>query len=240
MAANWNSELSGNPQFILAQNLKSLKPVLKSWNKSLFGNISSQVHSAEKKVLEVQELLDAGPMDPLHQSLAKAKANLHNCLQLKDIHWRKKSRIRWLKEGDRNTAFYHAYAKSRGSINHIDKIFYDGYWVDDQSQIQTLAVNHFSSVANFVHLNPSDLIFRIDSPKVTAYQDTLLSRTLDANEICRAVFALKKDSSPGPDGYIGYFFTATWQIMAPQWLKMCSTSSSSKSYTEPPILTSLP
>lgn len=125
-----------------------------------------------------------------------------------------------LKEGDRNTAFYHGYAKSRGTINRIDhKILSDGFWVDDQSQIQTLAVNHFSSVANSAYPDPSNLLFRIDSSKVTADQNTLISIIPNANEIRTAVFALEKDNSLGPDGHSGYFFTTTWQSTSPSVVK---------------------
>ena len=94
VADNWNSQLAGNLQYVLAQNLKSLKQVLKGWNKSVFGDIRSKVQTAELKVLEVQELLNNNPSDPLHQALAEARANLHNCLKLSETDWRQKSRIR--------------------------------------------------------------------------------------------------------------------------------------------------
>ena len=122
VADNWNSQLAGNPQYVLAQKLKSLKQVLKGWNKSVFGDIRSKVQTAELRVLEVQELIDNSPSDPLHQALVEAKADLHNCLKLSETHWHQKSRIRWLKEGGRNSAFFHAYAKSRGAVNRIDRI----------------------------------------------------------------------------------------------------------------------
>lgn len=73
-----------------------------------------------------------------------------------------------MEKGDSFTIFFQAYAKSRETVNCIDKIHSDGIYVDDQSQIQSLDVDHFSSVANSAHQDPSDLLFRIDSTKVTA------------------------------------------------------------------------
>ncbi|XXG58673.1 hypothetical protein AAC387_Pa04g0926 [Persea americana] len=84
VASNWNSELTGNSQFALAQNLKSLKQFLKSWNKNVFGDLRLQVLSAEKKVLELQELLDASPTDSLHLSLAEA--NRRSCNFITTTH----------------------------------------------------------------------------------------------------------------------------------------------------------
>lgn len=150
------------------------------------------------KVLEIQELLDDSPSNPLHQALSVAKADLHNCLQVKEMHWRQKSRIRWLNEGDRNSGFFHASTKSRGAVNRIDKILYDGNWVEDQSQIHSLAINHFSFVANSIHRDPSDYLFGIDSIKVTVDQNSHISIIPEAKEIRGAVFDLKRECSPSP------------------------------------------
>ncbi|KAJ8634811.1 hypothetical protein MRB53_009078 [Persea americana] len=86
-----------------------------------FSNVHKlKVQAAEIRVQENQELLDAGPTDSLHTFLAEAKASLHNHPLLQETHWRKKSRIGWLKEGDRKIAFFHASTKSRGVVNRID------------------------------------------------------------------------------------------------------------------------
>ncbi|XXG79695.1 hypothetical protein AAC387_Pa09g0713 [Persea americana] len=206
---NWNCQLAGNPQYVLAHKLKSSKLVLKGWNKLVFGDIQIKVQNAEQKVLDLQELLDRGPLDSLHQSLAKAKSNLRNCLQQKETHWRQKSRIRWLKEGDRNSAFFHAYAKSCGAVNRINRILHDATWVEDQSQIQSLAVHHFSSMASSIHLDPSESLFGLESNKVSPQQNSFLTTTPGEEEIRRVVFDLKRDSSPGPDGFSGQFYIAT-------------------------------
>ena len=171
------------------------------------------------QVQETQDLLDARPTDSLDQSLIKAKASLHNCLLLQETLWSQKSRIGWLKEGDRNTTFCPTTTKSKGVVNHIDRILLDGSWVDDQKGIQSLAVNHFSSVANTTHMDPSDFLFGLGSNKVSADMNLQLTTLLDANEIRSAVFAPKKDSSPSPDGFLGYFFTASWQIIGPSVVK---------------------
>ena len=63
--------------------------------------------------------------------------------------------------------------------------------MEDQSQIQRLAVNHFSSVANSIHPDPSDSLFGIDSYIGTTDQNSLLSIIPDAEEIRGAVFISK-------------------------------------------------
>lgn len=71
---------------MLAQNLKAMKLIFKVWNKSVFSDIRLKTQAAERKFLDMQEIPDAGPTDPLHQELDEAKASLHNWLQIKETH----------------------------------------------------------------------------------------------------------------------------------------------------------
>lgn len=216
---NWNSGITGSSQFILAQNLKNMKQVLKAWNRNVFGDINLKVQAVGKNIQLCQDLLDAGPSDSLFQDLSDAKS-LHNWLQTKESHRRQKSRIRWLNEDDSNAAFFHAYTKSRGAVNRIDKILFEGNWVVDPKEIQNLAVDHLSSMAQSnrpagAHSTtpaPADSLFDINSIKVSTDKNFNLSIIPDVQQIKTAVFAQKKDSSPGPDGFSGAFFTATWSI----------------------------
>lgn len=67
-----------------------MKQIFKVWNKTVFGGIKLKVKLAESNVLSIQELLDAGPTDTLHQDLSEAKSSLHNWLQIKETTGAKK------------------------------------------------------------------------------------------------------------------------------------------------------
>ena len=45
---------------------------------------------------------------------------------LKEIYWRQKSRVVCIKEGDRNTKFFHRMANSYRRFNYINKPMVDG------------------------------------------------------------------------------------------------------------------
>ncbi|XXG88295.1 hypothetical protein AAC387_Pa12g0523 [Persea americana] len=111
--------------------------------------------------------------DSLYSDLLEAKALLPDRLKQKETHWRQKSRICWLQEGDKSSKFFHAYAKARGVSNRIDKISSNGDWIEDPVQIQLLAVSHFSTIAQSSHPYPEDILFQLDSRKYLQIRTSL-------------------------------------------------------------------
>ena len=55
---------------------------------------------------------------------------------LEEVSWRQKSRELWLKEGDRNTRFFHKMANSHRRVNAINKIKINGSWLIEDNVIQ--------------------------------------------------------------------------------------------------------
>ena len=58
------------------------------------------------------------------------KANL-----LEEICWRQKSRVLCVREGDRNTKFFHHIANSHRRVNSIDRLMVDGVLSSDLAAI---------------------------------------------------------------------------------------------------------
>ena len=55
---------------------------------------------------------------------------------MEDISWRQKSRQLRLKEGDRNTAFFHRMVNSYRRKNSKQKIKVDGVWLIEDVEIK--------------------------------------------------------------------------------------------------------
>ena len=74
---------------------------------------------------------------------------------MEEICWRQKSRVLCIREGDRNTRFFHRIANSHRRFNSIDRLMVDGEFSSDPKAIVG-CISHF--IGSYVlELWPIDL-----------------------------------------------------------------------------------
>jgi len=136
----WSSARPGADLGSVARALKEVMVSLQEWSKSKFGSI-------RKKLKELRDKLNAAQSGSDSESREEAKkiaAEMNEVLYREEMMWLQRSRISWLKEGDRNTKFFHRKAVWRSRKNKIKKLKADnGQWCDDPAGMAGMTSHFF-------------------------------------------------------------------------------------------------
>ncbi|XP_057791059.1 uncharacterized protein LOC131008183 [Salvia miltiorrhiza] len=204
------------PIYKVMAKLKRLRHELRNWNKSTFGNVDTMLMNTQQKLLDIQmQIASDGYTEYLFDKELAAQAKINTALCRKNSLLQQKSRISWLKDGDRNTNFFHAMLKYRKKPHIISHLEVNGEQVFDQTQIGNHIVNFFSTLFTADNQGLEDIVAveAVIDTFVSDLQNNLLVRLPDEEEITAAVFTMDSYSSPGPDGFSGKFCQSCWQII---------------------------
>lgn len=127
-----------------------------------------------------------------------------------ETFYKEKSRIKWMKEGDKNTNFFHRTVKVHNARNKILRLSNEnGDIIEDYSMIETEVTIYFEKL--FTEPNPSELPCQNwPGRTLTDAQGHTLSQLVTKQEIKEALFSINSNSAPGPDGYTAVFFKDNW------------------------------
>lgn len=128
----------------MTEKLRITKQNLKEWNHSEFGSIDANIKRLEEVISNLDNPSTQRNLDEDEVERRKiAQTNLWMWMKRKEVYWAQQSRITWLKEGDRNTKFFHAIALIKRRKNSITNIDINGTNISGPSQIKHEAINFF-------------------------------------------------------------------------------------------------
>ena len=124
-----------------------------------------------------------------------AKLGLHEGLKAQEIHWKQRSCITWLKEGDQNTKLFYQSAKARSSFNSINHISINGIRSEDPLIIQAQVVAFFSNLYKPHDGQLHHILFQTDSPKVSDLENSSLV-SMPSDSKIKEAFLLSRRTVP--------------------------------------------
>jgi len=119
--------VNGFASYVVANKLKYVKVRLKVWNREVFGDIRTKKYTAVSIInsLDMKENSVGLTTNELLQRKV-AKDDWTKFTLIEEISCRQKSRALWLKEGYRNTKFFHRMANFHRKFNHLSRVVVDG------------------------------------------------------------------------------------------------------------------
>ncbi|VFQ83061.1 unnamed protein product [Cuscuta campestris] len=192
----WHNSSNVSGMMGFAEKLKQLKPIIREWNKEIFGDIFLNVKKAELVAAEKQVKYEEDPTEELRCESNLAAAKLLQACNVERIFWEQKANISWLKEGDSNTKFFHSYVKGRRAKLKISTIRDDmGINHDNEDQIGNLAVEHFTNLfADHAISNPESITTYIPTT-ITEQDNNFMRRLPEVEEVREAIWSLNPDAA---------------------------------------------
>lgn len=210
----WDSyQFQGPPSCVIANKLKALKTDLKQWNSQEFGNVGLN-HQRLLLALHELETLGEGRTLSGAEKVEKDRliVELEKNILLDEISWRQKSRATWLKEGDKNTKYFHSVANAHRRNNSIRLLSIDDELSSDQAAIKD-KISSFSQQLYTEDSSHKPLLDGLEFPSITNEEASWLERPFEEEENSNVVRNMNGDKSPSPIGFPMTFFHACWQVV---------------------------
>ena len=142
----------------------------------------------------------------------KARADFKRWALAEEISWRQKSRETWLKEGDRNTGFFHRTANAHMRRNFVKSISINDRKLEKEAEIKDGLVaafqNLFSAPGGWSPSLPNMAINEIGSEEAAR-----LEESFSEEEIWTTISGLNNDKVPGPEGFPIAFWIFSWDFV---------------------------
>lgn len=207
----WDTECANIPAENFHRVIEKCRGALARWKSQNYVNTEKRISQLKE---QIQIAYQASNIDYANLNMLKAEL----CLQyrLEEEYWRTKSRVQWLKAGDRNTRFFHSKTKQRRSINRIIHLMNDGgNTLTEPADIHKEVQKYFSSLYTSRSSEIDSELLQDIAPTITNEINASLTREVTEQEIEEAAFAINPDKSPGPDGMNSGFYRHHWSIIKP-------------------------
>ncbi|KAK3212813.1 hypothetical protein Dsin_017519 [Dipteronia sinensis] len=150
--------------------------------------------------------------------------NSEALLEEEEMYWKQRSRVDWLKGGDKNSKFFHFRATARRSRNLIEGLFDErGIWREGSVEVEKVVTKYFSGLftAGVAYSEDVDTVLNSLQPRLSPQSCNFLDTPFTLEEIWRAVFDMAPSKAPGPNGLPAIFFQKYWTTVGVRVTEAC-------------------
>lgn len=171
----------------------------------------------QDKQKELERLLINVTEQGADDRIKKCKAKLNELSVREEILWRQRAKTTWLREGDRNSRYFHAFALARKRHNKVQRIKNStSEWCKD-SMMSSVFMQYFVEIFTFAESsNGASHIFNLITKKISSELQNVISKHFTRVEVKIAAFQIDPNNAPGPNGMTACFYQKYWHVVGPK------------------------
>ena len=109
---------------------KLLRQDIVKWRKTKGTEEAEEEVNLNQEMIELDAMVEDRDLTEAEQWIfVEAKKRLKELEEFKDKDMKQKARVRWAKEGDENTSFFHGLINKRRVSNNIPGLMVNGNWI---------------------------------------------------------------------------------------------------------------
>jgi hypothetical protein len=113
--------------------LNTVRGSLKKWSMQKFGSVTKELQKLRERIAVLSDQMSIDQ----EEELERLRFRMDEILYREEMMWLQRSRVAWLKEGDRNTKFFHMKAATRMKKNKITRLRKeDGNLTQDKNEME--------------------------------------------------------------------------------------------------------
>nr|CAD1829964.1 unnamed protein product [Ananas comosus var. bracteatus] len=201
----------------LHNNLSKLQRDVLRWNKLSLGKLENISDMLKQEISMLEQSESDGTFTSQQVERLRSLYNHHAAIMRQiETKWRTKSRIRWLRDGDQNTHFFHMATLVRRRRNRITSLVLDnGIRISDEPNLMMAFSIFYTNLWDY-NFNGFSADMDIEGfPTISSDVHDMLVAPFTIDEVKAALWSMPTGKAPGPDGYPVEFYRRYWENVAP-------------------------
>ncbi|XP_058733373.1 uncharacterized protein LOC131604980 [Vicia villosa] len=184
LITNWDNDQE------IWQNMRHVEKSINDWKFTNFDQVRLFKKELVARIGGIQRRLQMGMRScGLAKLEVRLQNELHDILKKEELMWIQRSRARWIRDGDRNTKYYHTKAVTQRRKNNILMIRgADGQWLEDADQIRIMVNNFYKDLFTLNQFSSSWQVTKITFPRLSKDLLEILNASIVNKEVKRAIF----------------------------------------------------
>jgi hypothetical protein len=189
-----------NKNDALPHNISHMEVELNKWKRNVFGSIHKRKTDLMNRINGIQRRQQVEKNNKFLERLERnLQQELNLILKQEEAMWFQKSRSQWIKDGDRNTRYYHVKTITRRRRNKILMLRNEqNEWIDDEARLQEMVNSYyqklFTASNNTIHWQQTKYSY----PSISDSDHDDLKDIIRNGEVRNALFDMSPWKEPGP------------------------------------------